>query len=394
MSPLPPCPHYRRFTVITATPIPWLHSNVKRVTVRPGPDSTRWSFGYPLPRLAHLVSFQGNRAVIAESRRSDYDVTDTVLVSSAADVRAAIEELFAKVWPGRKFPAFAHVFGDFERMFSGRMPGYFGVDTVYHDQQHTLDITLATARLIVGHELQVPEAQKFGPERAMLGIVVALFHDVGYLRTTRDAEVPNGAEFTTVHVSRGASFLRDYLPKIDLGSWAPIAAEIIHYTGYERAFKNIVAPDPRDHKLGHLVGTADLMAQMADRCYLEKCRDRLYAEFVLAGVALPIGENGHVKVRYASGLDLLRQTPKFVFDMRSKRLDGEFNRAYRYLEILYNGRNPYMESIDRNLEYLQRILRSENWRLLRRQPPVFTGVEDSMATTRTLMLGAIKKVWG
>jgi hypothetical protein len=213
-------------------------------------------------------------------------------------------------------------------------------------------------------------------------------------RTTRDADVPNGAEFTTVHVSRGAAFLRDYLPKIERGHWANVAAEIIHYTGYERPFKNIHAPDPRDHKLGHFIGTADLMAQMADRCYLEKCRDRLYAEFVLAGVALPIGENGHVKVRYASGLDLLRQTPKFVFDMRAKRLDGEFNRAYRYLEILYNGRNPYMESIDRNLEYLQRILRSENWRLLRRQPPVFTGVEDSMATTRTLMLGAIKKVWG
>ena len=109
--------------------------------------------------------------MLAESRRSDYDVTDTVLVSSAADVRAAVEELFARVWPGRKFPAFAHVFNDFERMFSGRMPGYFGVDTVYHDQQHTLDITLATARLIAGHELQVPEPQRFGPERAMLGIV-------------------------------------------------------------------------------------------------------------------------------------------------------------------------------------------------------------------------------
>jgi hypothetical protein len=332
--------------------------------------------------------------MLAESRRSDYDVTDTVLVSSAPDVRAAVEELFAKVWPGQKFSAFAHVFNDFERLFSGRMPGYFGVDTVYHDQQHTLDITLATARLIVGHELQVPEPQRFGAERAMLGIVVALFHDVGYLRSTRDADVPNGAEFTTVHVSRGAAFLKDYLPKIDMGAWAPIAAEIIHYTGYERPFKAIFAPDPRDHRLGHFVGTADLMAQMADRCYLEKCRDRLYAEFVLAGVALPIGENGHVKVRYASGLDLLRQTPKFVFDMRAKRLDGEFNRAYRYLEILFGGRNPYIESIDRNLDYLQRILRSENWRLLRRQPPVFTGVEDSMSTTRTLMLGAIKKVWG
>jgi len=97
--------------------------------------------------------------VIAESRRSDYDVTDTVLVSSAQDVRAAVEELFDRVWPGQKFSAFAHVFTDFDRMFSGRMPGYFGVDTVYHDQQHTLDITLATARLIAGHELQVPEAQ-------------------------------------------------------------------------------------------------------------------------------------------------------------------------------------------------------------------------------------------
>jgi hypothetical protein len=365
---------------------------VTQVTPDPGPGFACWFFRYLLPRLANLVSAQTH--VIAESRRSDYDVTDTVLVSSAADVRAAVEDLFARVWPGQKFPAFAHVFGDFDRMFSGRMPGYFGVDTVYHDQQHTLDITLATARLIVGHELQVPEAHRFGAERAMLGIVVALFHDVGYLRTTRDADVPNGAEFTTVHVSRGAAFLRDYLPKIDLGSWADIAAEIIHYTGYERPFKNIVAPDPRDHKLGHFIGTADLMAQMADRCYLEKCRDRLYAEFVLAGVALPMGENGHVKVRYASGLDLLRQTPKFVFDMRSKRLDGEFHRAYRYLEILYGGRNPYMENIDRNLEYLQRILRSENWRLLRRQPPIFTGVEDSMTTTRTLMLGAIKKVWG
>src|SRR5690349_22378533 len=226
-------------------------------------------------------------------------------------------------------------------MFSGRMPGYYGVDTVYHDQQHTLDITLATARLIVGHELQVPEAQKFGAERAMLGIVVALFHDVGYLRTTRDADVPNGAEFTTVHVSRGASFLRDYLPKIDLGAWAPVAAEIIHYTGYERPFKNIVAPDPRDHKLGHLVGTADLIAQMADRCYLEKCRDRLYAEFVLGGVALPFsGSNRQVK--YASGLDLLRQTPDFVAEVRTKRLDGDFHAAYRYMELLFDGRNPYM----------------------------------------------------
>ena len=101
---------------------------VTQVTPGPRPGFACWFFQHPLPRLAHLVSFQGIGAVvIAESRRSDYDVTDTVLVSSAPDVRAAVEELFARVWPGQKFPAFAHVFGDFERMFSGRMPGFFGV---------------------------------------------------------------------------------------------------------------------------------------------------------------------------------------------------------------------------------------------------------------------------
>ena len=131
-----------------------------------GPADVCWSFEHPLPIFAHLVSARSHGlVVITESRRSDYDVTDTVLVSSAPDVRHAIEELFAKVWPGQKFPAFAHVFHDFERMFSGRMPGYFGVDTVYHDQQHTLDITLATARLIVGHELTVPEPQRFGRKK-------------------------------------------------------------------------------------------------------------------------------------------------------------------------------------------------------------------------------------
>jgi hypothetical protein len=328
------------------------------------------------------------------TRRSDFDVTNTVQVSSAAAVQRAVEELFATTWPGQAFPVFTTVFKDFERMFSGRMPGYFGVDTVYHDQQHTLDITLAAARLICGYELQAAPHDRLGAERATVGIIIALFHDVGYLRKISERQQANGAEFTAVHVSRGAAFLEDYLPKIELSSWAPVATQIIHYTGYERSFDKIFAPDPRDHKLGHLIGTADLMGQMADRCYLEKCRDRLYAEFVLGGVALPIGDNGSVAVRYASGLDLLRQTPQFMAVMREKRLEGEFKQAYKYLEVLFEGRNPYIESIDRNVEFLTQILRSENWRLLRRQPPVFAAVSDAMTQTRQLMLGAIKKAWG
>jgi hypothetical protein len=331
---------------------------------------------------------------MTNARRSDFDVTDTVQVSSPQAVLAAVESLYRPTWPKQSLAPLRTAFEHFERLFAGEIKGYYGVDTVYHDRQHTLDVTLALARLIVGYERQAEESMRLGGERAIVGIVVGLFHDVGYLRRV-DEESRNGAEFTRTHVSRGSRYLEEFLPVVGLEAWARIAREIIHFTGYELPFAQIEArvPDARDIKLGHLIGTADMVGQMADRCYLEKCRDRLYAEFVLGGVALPMASNGGRQVKYASGLDLLRQTPDFVAEVKAKRLDGEFHGAYRHFEALYGGSNPYMEAIDRNVAYLRQILRSENWRLLRRNPPIFAASHDPMATMRGLMLGYIKKVW-
>jgi hypothetical protein len=327
-------------------------------------------------------------------RRSDFDVTNTVQVSSPGAVLTAVEKLFRSVWPDLSPEPLRASFAHFERLFAGEVAGFHGVDTVYHDRQHTLDITLALARLIVGFERQADGLTRLGAERAVVGLITGLFHDVGYLRRADDTESRNGAEFTRTHVSRGARFLTEYLPEVGLGHWIPVVTAIIHFTGYEMPFPRIEeqVPDRRDITLGHLLGTADMIAQMADRCYLEKCRDRLYAEFVLGGVALPFSD-GNPHVKYASGLDLLRQTPDFVMDVRAKRLDRDFHRAYRYLDELYGGSNPYMESIDRNVEYLRQVLRSENWQLLRRRPPIFAATADPMSTMRGLMLGHIKRVW-
>ena len=331
---------------------------------------------------------------MSSTRRSDFDVTNSVQVSSPAAVLAAIDGLFRPTWPQLALAPLEQAFAHFERLFAGEVTGFHGVDTVYHDRQHTLDITLALARLMVGYERQAEEPQRLGAERATVGILTGLFHDVGYLRRADDEGSRNGAEFTRTHVSRGARFLAEYLPQLGLGAWVPIVTEIIHFTGYEVPFKDIEArvSDPRDITVGHLLGTADMIAQIADRCYLEKCRDRLYAEFVLGGVALPFSE-GNPQVKYASGLDLLRQTPDFIADVRAKRLDRDFRGAYRHLEILYGGRNPYIESIDRNVEFLRQVLRSENWQLLRRRPPIFAATEDPMSTMRNLMLGHIKRLW-
>jgi hypothetical protein len=327
-------------------------------------------------------------------RRSDFDVTNSVQVSSPQAVFAAVEGLCRPTWPELSLEPLARAFTHFERLFAGEVPGWHGVDTVYHDRQHTLDITLAVARLLVGYERQQPQDTRLGGTRALVGLVTGLFHDVGYLRRADDRDSRNGAEFTRTHVARGARFLGEYLPELGLAAWAPVASEIVHFTGYEVPFAHIESQvrEPRDIVIGHLVGTADMIAQMADRCYLEKCRDRLYAEFVLGGVALPFSE-GYPQVKYASGLDLLRQTPEFVSDVREKRLDGDFHAAYRWLEILYGGHNPYLDAIDRNVEYLRQVLRSESWQLLRRRPPIFAATEDAMTTMRGLMLGHIKRVW-
>jgi hypothetical protein len=329
------------------------------------------------------------------ARRSDYDVTNTVRVSSAADVRDAVQELLESAWPGAPFAPIARAFHDFELAFTGRMPGYFGVDTVYHDQQHTLDVTLAMARLMVGYERSyggTPTA--LGAERAAVGIFLALFHDIGYLRE-RSESAQNGAEFTRNHVTRSARFMDFYLPTIGFAHWTRLTSEIVHFTGYEKTFEQIgeKVKDARDIKLGHLLGTADMIAQMADRCYLEKCRDRLYPEFVLGGVAVSVDATGSRGVRYASGLDLLRQTPGFMEDVRRKRLDAAFDRAYRYLEPLFGGRNPYIESIDQSLVFLRQVLRSESWRMLRRSPQVFAAEPDSLTSVRGLMASYFKRAW-
>jgi len=326
-------------------------------------------------------------------RRNDYDVTNSVQVSSTAAVAAAVRELFTAAFPGDSFDRVAVAFDEFDKLFTGRMPGYHGVDTVYHDRQHSLDMTLAMTRLLVGHERTVEARMRFGAERAVMALVTSLFHDAGYIREFGDRQHRNGAEFTLYHVTRSARFLARYLPSIGLEAWVPVATRIVHFTGYEIKLNMIQLADPKDRKLGHLLGTADLIAQMADRCYLEKCRDRLYPEFVLGGIATTTGVDGSLQVRYSSGLDLLRQTPDFVRETFVARLQGEFEHAYRYLECLFGGTNPYLEAIERNVGYLHRVLRTERWPMLRRNPPLFTSDDTQIGQVRGLMLDRLKALW-
>ena len=326
------------------------------------------------------------KSIVSQDRRNDYDVTNTVQVSSPATVRGAVQELFTASFPGASFDKLWLAFHDFERLFTGRYPGYLGCDTTYHDMQHTLDMTLALARLVAGYEQSVDSADRLGARRAQMAIITSLFHDSGYIRhEDRDRDFGNGAEFTMQHVSRSADFLRRYLPELGLARDVGVSSMIVHFTGYELDLDNIELDDPRDVICGHLIGTADLIAQMADRCYLEKCRDRLYKEFVLGGVAIESSSPGEYMVRYESGQDLLHKTPNFYQRVMRERLNLKFNRAYRYIEVLFDGKNPYIDAIRSNITHLVRIIESADWSLLRRNPPYFLGIIDAATDMERLV---------
>lgn len=333
--------------------------------------------------------------MISQDRRNDFDVTNSVQVSNPVAVRNAVHELFRETFPGTSFDKLWLAFYDFDRLFTGRYPGYLGCDTTYHDVQHTLDMTLTLARLIVGYERSVEPGERLGARRALMAIVTALYHDSGYIRhEERDKDFSNGAEFTMYHVSRSADYLRRYMPELGMARDVGVASMIVHFTGYELDLDKIELEDPRDIICGHLLGTADLVAQMADRCYLEKCRDRLYKEFVVGGVAVENAKPGEYMVRYRSGQDLLQKTPAFYQQVTRDRLDKKFNHAYRYAEVLYDGRNPYIEAIRNNVEHLMKIIATDDWALLRRKPPLFLGVVNAAKEMESLVTRYLASIKG
>lgn len=296
------------------------------------------------------------------------DVTGEIDVSDPEKVCAAVLSILRQRYDDVDFSPVELLFTDFANLYRGKFSGFYACDTQYHDMQHVLDVTLAATRLIDGYDASQPNSERLGGELAMAGIAVALFHDSGYIRRKGDTRHQCGAEYTKIHVSRSSRFLAMYLPTTPLDWAASMAAKLVHFTGYEFDPAAIHVADGKQRQLGALIGSADVMAQMADRAYLEKCRDRLFREFELGGLTRERDAHGIEHVRYASPTDLLRQTPEFIRHTLHHRLDNLFRGAYRYFGAHFGGPNLYLEAVERNRIALEKMLANSDDTLLLRTP--------------------------
>ncbi len=292
------------------------------------------------------------------------DVTESVRVSDTESVKKEILSLYALSFPGAETDRLESAFDMFSQLYQGRFPGYHPCDTLYHDIQHSLDIALTTARLMRGYQLVHGVLQS---EQVLLGIITALFHDCGYISKLNETEVSNGAEHTGTHISRGIQFMLEHLPVIDLQNIAQRAAQIVHLTGYEVKPDSVKPDNTSDRLIGDIVATCDLITQMADRCYLEKCRDRLFPELTLA--AESDTRNPSPIPVFRSPEDLLYHTPSFYRLHVRKRIEYHFKNVFRYASAFFNGPNYYILGIEKNIGFLDRLIDRNRLDLLRRQLP-------------------------
>jgi hypothetical protein len=302
----------------------------------------------------------GNPSAAQLSQR---DPTGSVDLESPRAVEAAIRAILDGMPGGCPDPGLlTRAIDDLVRAFGGDYPGLLRCDTLYHDLRHALETGLTMARLLDGETRgEADSGPRIDRSHALLGIVLALYHDIGLLRRSHEADIW-GASLTPVHEERGVEFLQNYLAGTSLAGLAD-KAELIMPT--KLVFKMPTEWPALHRKLASMIATADLLSQMSDRCYLEKCRDFLFLEFSAIGLA------GTADSPYPDRETLLHKTPGFCTGFIFHRLDEDFANVRRFINHHFDGTDPYGDAIQRNLDYLCGILANDDFARLRRHPRVF-----------------------
>jgi hypothetical protein len=263
------------------------------------------------------------------------------------EVLAEVKKIILLISLEFDFDQIDRIFVDILKLFRGHYPGYRRCNTSYHDINHTMDCLLVMAKLIHGAFV---EGTIFTKRDVNLGLISALMHDTGYIQTVAENH-GTGAKYTLCHIDRSIEFMGKYFRDNNFPSEClPVCRNFLKCTGLDVKVAEIDFQSREHEILGQMLGTADIIGQMADKHYLEKLRF-LYREFKEGGVP-----------GYTDEVDLLEKTPGF-WKMVKQRFELELGHVDLYLRHHFRARHGidqdlYREAIDRNIERLQFFLQS------------------------------------
>jgi hypothetical protein len=270
-----------------------------------------------------------------------------IFIRTPQDIMDEVKHILTLINPEFEFSAVSSAFDDTRQLFTGKFSRYRACNTRYHDLDHTVMVFLASARLV--HAVSIT-GREFKESDVALCLIASLFHDAGFIQPITDKE-GTGAKYSIGHEMRSVQFMKGNLEEKGYSEdLITDCANMILCTTLSVSPKDIEFRNDDIETLGKIVGTADLVAQIADRLYLEKLL-YLYEEF----------EEAHVP-GFDSELDLLRKTEVFYRDISRRRIEEDLGGLGGLMRLHFErrwgiDRDLYEEYIKKNIDYLDVVLK-------------------------------------
>jgi hypothetical protein len=298
-----------------------------------------------LENALNISSVLKEKQIIHMKDKDNIILADLIDLANAKAVLSAVKKIFSYHYPKKLYKEIEKCYKLTKALFDGRYADYNACNTRYHNFVHTLDIFLATARLLDGYNLK----ENILPEKLAVNLLKAsLLHDTGYIQEKWDND-GTGAKHTQSHIGRSIAFVvknrGDFaISREDVDA----ISKMIRCTEVKDNFKSIPFSSNDEIIAGMILGSADILGQMSDREYLERLLF-LYNEMKEAG--LP---------GYTTEFDIIKSTLKLYRTVK-RRLNNVLNGVYSCAEGHFYKRfninkNLYIDAIEKNITYIEKII--------------------------------------
>jgi len=259
------------------------------------------------------------------------------------DIIKEVKHIISQVCTDYDYDFLDLAYRNIQKIFHGRFPGYKASNTSYHNLDHTMAVTLALMRIVHGMHVN---GKRFKPQIIECGLIGSLFHDTGLIQRNSDQE-GTGAKYTKFHEERSILFVQEYLNSVGRSEeMSRHCSQMIQCTKLSLSPGDLLFDSEEVRLMGYILGTADIIAQMADRVYLERL-PLLFEELKEGGIP-----------GYESTVDIFKQTVTFFREVIHKRLFQDFEGIVDTVRFHFQERwkidqNLYTKAIENNINYIE-----------------------------------------